>query len=144
MRTSIVVFGLVLILIALISSIIFPTYIYQPAKNVVSDEYKDGDSLTVYGTITQITYVNNLNITVIVLDGHLKVFAYNKITGYTPGEEVYMKIKKVSAVSIGSFELSYWLTEEKEIHSVNIWKNIFLYTQISGLVISFLGLAAKR
>jgi len=144
MRTSIVAFGLVLILLALVSSIIFPTYIYKPARSVISDNYKDGDTITVYGTITQIEYIENLNITVIILDGHLKVYAYNKITGYSAGEEVYMKIKRVSALIVGNIELSYWLTEKKEIHSIAAWRNVFLYTQIAGLTISFLGLAAKR
>jgi len=144
MRTSIVAFGLVLILLALVSSIIFPTYIYKPARSVISDNYKDGDTITVYGTITQIEYIENLNITVIILDGHLKVYAYNKITGYSAGEEVYMKIKRVSTLIVGNIELSYWLTEKKEIHSIAPWRNVFLYTQIAGLTISFLGLAAKR
>ncbi len=108
MNKGFMVAGIALIILGLLFAAMFPSAFYTSAREVDIDNYQDGDEITVYGTITDIGYVDLLNATVIELDGNLTVLAPGHIENFHEGDYVYMEIKKVVDAELFGHEIAHW------------------------------------
>ncbi len=144
MHKTFMAIGLSLVILGLILLAIFPGSIYKSAKDVNAGDYKDGENVTVYGVITDITYIKIFNVTQITLDGKLKVYAPGEIKNWEEGEEVYIKIQKTATLEVGQHELVYWTTTASDIHSVKEMQNYFYITAISGAVVALIGFVLRK
>ncbi len=144
MNKSLIIIGLVLVILGLVLLAIFPSSVYKSARNINLANYGDGDKITVYGTITDISYTKLFNVTQIILDGKLKVYAPGDVREWHIGDDVYMEIQKTASLNIGGHEIAYWTTTERDIHSVNEMKSYFYIISISGAIVAMIGLALKR
>ena len=138
------VIGLVLVILGLIMIAIFPNSIYIPAREVDATKYSEGENITVYGVITDITYIKIFNVTQVILDGKLKVYVNGELKGWDVGDEVYLEIQKTASLEIGENQLAFWTANPENIHSVSETKNYFYLAAISGVVVSIIGLLLKR
>ena len=144
MNKGLIIAGIVIIATSLIVIALFPAAFYKPAKDVNSDDYKDGDKITVYGTITDINYVGgNINTTSITLDNNLTVFIHGKVKHFTNGDYVYLTIEKTSAIKIGNWEFSYWKSSQDDIHYVSDI-HFYLYMLMAiGIIIAVAGVILR-
>ncbi len=147
MKKGLIIAGIVIIAIALILVALFPAAFYKPAKNVNSDDYKDGDKITVYGTITKIVnnthWVRLTNISLVVLDDNLTVFIPGELKHFEKGDYVYMTIEKTSAIHIGNWEVSYWKGSKDDIHYVSD-VHFYLYVIMAiGIIIAAVGVILR-
>jgi len=144
MHKTLMAIGLSLVILGLILLAIFPGSIYKSANDIKAADYKDGENVTVYGVITDITYLKIFNVTQITLNGELKVFAPGEIKNWEEGEEVYIQIQKTATLEVGEHELVYWTTTAKDIHSVKEMQNYFYITAISGAIVAIIGFLLRR
>ncbi len=144
MHKTLMAIGLSLVILGLILLAIFPGSIYKSANDIKAADYKDGENVTVYGVITDITYLKIFNVTQITLNGELKVFAPGEIKNWEEGEEVYIQIQKTATLEVDQHELVYWTTTAKDIHSVKEMQNYFYITAISGAIVAMIGFMLRR
>ncbi|AGB04004.1 hypothetical protein AciM339_0106 [Aciduliprofundum sp. MAR08-339] len=144
MRKGLLYIGLALIIIGFGAYILFPSHVFTPAYSVDSENYKVGEKITVYGVITDMRYSQILNATIIELDGKLDVLAHGNIEGCHIGDEVYMTIKKTSAVSVGTFQITYWSKERSEMGKVKFYRDLSEGTAILGIILVIAGAVLRR
>lgn len=139
MRKGLLYLGVALVIMGFGAYIIFPAHVFTPAYSVNSKNYDVGDKITVYGVITDIKYSPLLNATIIELDGKLDVLAHGNIEGCRIGDEVYMTIKKTSAVSVGNFQITYWSTEKGDMGKVKFYRDLSQATAVLGIILMIVG-----
>jgi len=144
MHKPLMIIGLSLVILGLILVAIFPGSVYKSAKDINPANYEDGENITVYGVITSIGYIKFFNVTQIVLDGSLKVYAPGEIKEWQVGDEIYLKIQKTASLEVGEHELTYWTTDKDYIHSVTEMRNYFYIASISGAIVTLIGLVLRR
>ncbi len=137
MKKGLIIAGIVVIAIALILVALFPAAFYKPAKNVNSDDYKDGDKITVYGTITKIGHLPWINITILQLDNNLTVRIPGELKHFHEGDYVYLTIEKKSSL------LAQWETSQDDIHYVSDI-HFYLYVIMAiGIIIAVVGVILR-
>ena len=133
MNRGFMIAGLILVVLGIAFAAMFPSAFYTSAKDVNIDDYENGEKITVYGTITDIGYVELLNATVIELDGNLTVLASGHIENFEKGDYVYMEIKKVVDAQLFGHEIAHWELD-CGIHLVS-------QTRFYGYLVSLAGVA---
>ncbi len=152
MKKGVVIAGLAIILISLILLITFPYQFYKSAGEVNSSDYSQGTKITVYGTITDVKYINlenmgiPVNMTIIELDSHLNITLEGKLRNFGVGSFVIMDIiKSERKVQVGPFQfvITYWETSQDSIHSVEEIQRYFEIAMIVGAVVLIVGMALR-
>ena len=136
--------GIILVVLGIAFSAMFPSAFYTPAKDVDIDDYDDGEKLTVYGTITDMEYSQLLNATVIELDGNLTVFAAGHIENFAKGDFVYIEIKKVVKGQPLLPVIAYWELVPGGIHKVSETRVYGYLVSLAGVAIVILASVMKR
>ncbi len=144
MHRAFVVAGIILVIIGLGLLALFPNLLYTPAEKVNIEDYKDGAIVKVYGEITDMEYSEVLNVTTMVLDGHLKVIIPGKFTNFTKGDVVYMEIQKNVALKLGPYEVAVWTSSTSNIYSVATLHHYFYFTSIAGAIVALIGVIIKK
>ncbi len=143
MNKILVMSGAVFVVIGLILMGTFPWAFYKSAKSVNTDDYNEGDKLTVYGKITNMDYSGLLNITIIELDGNLTVYAKGQIHGFEIGDYVFLNIVKKDVIQFGNFKVSAWETSQGDLHHVEEVQTYFYILMAIGVVVVIIGALVK-
>ncbi len=104
------------------------------------EEHETGETVRVYGTITDVTEISLLNRVVVELDGELSI----EIEGqeeieYVEGEEVYGEIEHVDVISFEELDLfSYWRLEG-ELNSKRTIDFLFYGVAGAGIAVAAVG-----
>ena len=144
MHKPLMLIGLSLVILGLLLLAVFPGSVYKSAKDLNPEKYQDGEKVTVYGIITDIGYIKFFNVTQIVLDGSLKVYAPGEIKKLQVGDEIYLEIQKTASLEVGEHQLTYWTTTAEDIHSVTEMQSYFYIAAISGAIVAVIGLVLRR
>ena len=143
MNKILIIVGIILIAIGLVLAGTFPWAFYKSAKDIKSDNYKEGDKVTVYGTITKIDYSSLINKTAVELDGNLTVFFDGELKNYKTGDQVFLTIEKTNVVQFGNWKLSVWESNEKDIHYVSDMQLYFYVLMAIGIIIAVIGVILR-
>ena len=143
MNKIIVIVGIVVIVIGVILLGTFPAAFYKSARNLNSDDYHDGEKVTVYGTITKIEYSSLINKTAVELDGNLTVFFDGNLTGYHEGDYVFVTIEKTNIIQFGNWKVSAWQSTAKDIHYVSSMQLYFYILILIGIILAVIGVLLR-
>ena len=143
MNKILVIAGIVVIVIGLILFGTFPKAFYKSAKDINSDDYKDGEKVTVYGTITKLEYNSLIDNTTVELDGNLTLFFNGHLKGYNEGDYVFVTIEKTNIIQFGNWKVSAWKSSEKDMHYVSSMQLYFYILMIIGIILAAIGVIIR-